>query len=101
LEESFTEHFGTDENSYTSSAAKLGGSEDFGILGEFELICFSLILGYVCLDARADDLIQRPQLESLRPSGLTGVQTLRYGTRWQQKGVLETCLSTTVPTLHQ
>ncbi|KAI4845434.1 hippurate hydrolase [Aureobasidium sp. EXF-8845] len=32
LEESFTEHFGTDENVYTSSAAKLGGSEDFGIL---------------------------------------------------------------------
>ncbi|KAH0354382.1 metal-dependent amidase/aminoacylase/carboxypeptidase, partial [Aureobasidium melanogenum] len=32
LEESFGEHFGTDDNSYTSSAAKLGGSEDFGIL---------------------------------------------------------------------
>ncbi|KAI5208615.1 hippurate hydrolase [Aureobasidium subglaciale] len=32
LEESFTEHFGTDEKGYTTSAAKLGGSEDFGIL---------------------------------------------------------------------
>jgi amidohydrolase len=101
LEKSFTEHFGTDENSYTSSAAKLGGSEDFGILGEFELICFSLILRYVCLDARADNFVQRPRLENLRPSGLTGAQTLKYGIKWRQKGVLETCLSTIVPYLHQ
>lgn len=44
LEESFTEHFGMDENSYTSSAAKLGGSEDFGILGEFILTCFYTLI---------------------------------------------------------
>ncbi|KAI4727445.1 hippurate hydrolase [Aureobasidium sp. EXF-10728] len=32
LEDSFSKHFGTSEHSYTSSATKLGGSEDFGIL---------------------------------------------------------------------
>ncbi|KAK6008368.1 hypothetical protein QM012_000271 [Aureobasidium pullulans] len=32
LEESFSKHFGTDDDAYTSFAAKLGGSEDFGIL---------------------------------------------------------------------
>ena len=44
LEETFAEHFGTDENSYTSSALKLGGSEDFGILGEYKLTCSSLMI---------------------------------------------------------
>ncbi|THY23065.1 hippurate hydrolase [Aureobasidium pullulans] len=32
LEKTFTAHFGTEDGKYTTTAAKLGGSEDFGIL---------------------------------------------------------------------